>query len=93
MEQTCLSYRELNAQANRLAHYLVALGVQPEDRIALCLERSPAMLVGLARHPQGRRCRVPLDPAYPGERLQQMLATDAAPVLLLCDAAEALRVG
>ena len=60
--------------------------MQPEDRIALCLERCPRMLIGLLAILKAGGAYVPLDPAYPGERLQQMLA-DADPVLLLCDAA------
>ncbi|MGE6825804.1 condensation domain-containing protein, partial [Pseudomonas soli] len=42
-----LSYRELNVQANRLAHHLIALGVQPDDRVAICVERGLPLLVGL----------------------------------------------
>ncbi|WP_071837846.1 AMP-binding protein [Xenorhabdus nematophila] len=42
-----ISYDELNRRANRLAHHLIALGVQPDDRVAICLERSPKMVVGI----------------------------------------------
>ncbi|ALF89652.1 Linear gramicidin synthase subunit D (plasmid) [Ralstonia solanacearum] len=42
-----LTYAQLNAQANRLAHRLIALGVRPDTRVALCMERSVEMLVGL----------------------------------------------
>src|SRR6185312_8395860 len=84
-QQLSLSYRELNTQANRLAHHLIGLGVKPDDRIALCLERSPAMLIGLLGILKAGAAYVPLDPAYPCERLTQILS-DAAPQILLCDA-------
>ncbi|RMI15086.1 amino acid adenylation domain-containing protein, partial [Sinorhizobium meliloti] len=81
-----LSYGELNARANRLAHHLIGLGVRPDQPVAICLERSPAMVVGLLAILKAGGAYVPLDPAYPGHRLNQVLA-DAAPRLLLCDAA------
>ncbi|NUY36234.1 AMP-binding protein, partial [Paraburkholderia sp. JPY303] len=46
-ENERLSYGELNARANRLAHHLIALGVRPDQPVAICVERSPAMVVGL----------------------------------------------
>ncbi|UVK48966.1 DDE-type integrase/transposase/recombinase (plasmid) [Mesorhizobium sp. AR07] len=46
-EDERLSYGELNARTNRLAHHLIALGVKPDQPVAICLERSPAMVVGL----------------------------------------------
>jgi amino acid adenylation domain-containing protein len=84
-EQLSLSYRELNAQANRLAHHLIDLGVQPDDRIALCLERSAAMVIGLLAILKAGGAYVPLDPTYPSERLTRILS-DSAPRLLLTDA-------
>ncbi|WP_190285783.1 non-ribosomal peptide synthetase [Montanilutibacter psychrotolerans] len=81
-----LTYGQLNAQANRLAHYLVELGVKPDDRIALCAERSFAMVVGLLAILKAGGAYVPFDPAYSSARLTQIL-TDAAPVLVLSDAA------
>ncbi|MQU78322.1 amino acid adenylation domain-containing protein, partial [Sinorhizobium medicae] len=81
-----LSYGELNGRANRLAHHLIGLGVRPDQPVAICLERSPAMVVGLLAILKAGGAYVPLDPAYPGPRLNQVLA-DAAPRLLLCDAA------
>ncbi|NHB98701.1 non-ribosomal peptide synthetase, partial [Photorhabdus stackebrandtii] len=77
-----LSYGELNRCANQLAHHLIALGVQLDDRVAICVERSPAMVVGLLGTLKAGGAYVPLDPAYPTERLAYMLA-DAAPVVLL----------
>ncbi|WP_415843433.1 non-ribosomal peptide synthetase, partial [Xenorhabdus thuongxuanensis] len=84
-EDQILSYGELNHRANQLAHYLVALGVRPDDRVALCAERRPEMVVGLLAILKAGGAYVPLDPAYPAERLAYMLE-DAAPVALLTQA-------
>ncbi|WP_340608444.1 amino acid adenylation domain-containing protein [Xenorhabdus bharatensis] len=81
-EAKTLSYSELNRQANQLAHYLIELGVKPDDRVAICVERSPAMIVGILAILKAGGAYVPLDPAYPAERLAYML-TDAEPVVLL----------
>ncbi|MDC9603589.1 non-ribosomal peptide synthetase [Xenorhabdus griffiniae] len=81
-EDQILSYGELNHRANQLAHYLIALGVHPDDRVALCAERSLEMVVGLLAILKAGGAYVPLDPAYPSERLAYMLE-DAAPVALL----------
>ncbi|OKP02419.1 Amino acid adenylation [Xenorhabdus eapokensis] len=81
-EEQTLSYGELNHRANQLAHYLIAQGVRPDDRIALCVERNPEMVVGLLAILKAGAAYVPLDPAYPAERLTFML-DDAAPVALL----------
>ncbi len=85
-EEQALSYAELNARANRLAHRLIELGVKPEMRVAICIERSPAMVVGLLAILKAGGAYVPLDPAYPGERLTHILV-DAAPSILLADTA------
>jgi amino acid adenylation domain-containing protein len=81
-EDATLSYRELNRRANQLAHYLRELGVGPDERVAICLERSLEMVVGLLAVLKAGGAYVPLDPAYPAERLQYMLE-DSAPVVLL----------
>ncbi|WP_143749537.1 non-ribosomal peptide synthetase, partial [Caballeronia arvi] len=85
-EDDSLTYAQLNARANRLAHHLIALGVRPEDRVALCMERGIDMIVALMAILKAGGAYVPLDPAYPGERLSHIL-TDAAPLLLIADAA------
>ncbi len=77
-----MSYGELDDRANRLAHHLRSLGVGPEVRVALCLERSPGMIVGLLAILKAGGAYVPLDPAYPRERLDYLLADTAAPVLV-----------
>ncbi|MGH9969368.1 MAG: non-ribosomal peptide synthetase, partial [Pyrinomonadaceae bacterium] len=81
-EDATLSYGELNRRANQLAHYLRELGVGPDQRVAICLERSLEMMVGLLGVLKAGGAYVPLDPAYPAERLQYML-DDSAPVVLL----------
>ncbi|TDV60757.1 amino acid adenylation domain-containing protein, partial [Pseudomonas sp. LP_7_YM] len=85
-EGEALSYAELNARANRLAHQLVERGVGPDQRVAICVERSTAMVVGLMAILKSGGTYVPLDPAYPGDRLAYIL-TDTVPVLVLADAA------
>ncbi|WP_283846111.1 non-ribosomal peptide synthetase, partial [Bradyrhizobium cenepequi] len=87
-----LSYGELNARANRLAHHLIGRGVRPDQPVAICLERSPAMVVGLLAILKAGGAYLPLDPAYPSARLRQVL-DDAAPRLLLADAAGRAALG
>ncbi|MGA8529828.1 MAG: amino acid adenylation domain-containing protein, partial [Acidobacteriaceae bacterium] len=81
-EEQELSYAELNRRANQLAHYLRELGVKPDDRVALCVERGLEMIVSLLGVLKAGGAYVPLDPAYPVERLRFMLE-DSAPVALL----------
>ncbi|HEY0083939.1 MAG TPA: AMP-binding protein [Pyrinomonadaceae bacterium] len=69
-----LTYAELNRRANRLAHRLRRSGVGPEVPVALCMERSSLMMVGLLGILKAGGAYVPLDPAYPRERLAFMLA-------------------
>jgi len=85
-----LSYRELNAQANRLAHHLIALGVKPDDRVAICVERGLPLLVGLLAILKAGGAYVPLDPDYPAERLGHMLADSQPRALLVQQATRAL---
>src|SRR6266545_1462431 len=77
-----LSYAGLNEQANQLAHYLIGLGVKPDDRVGICVERSLGMVVGLLGILKAGGAYVPLDPAYPSERLRYML-NDSEPVAVL----------
>ncbi|REF28437.1 amino acid adenylation domain-containing protein [Xenorhabdus cabanillasii] len=77
-----LSYAELNRQANQLAHALIAAGVQPDDRVAICVERGVDMIAGLFGILKAGAGYVPLDPDYPTERLNYILS-DCAPKLLL----------
>ncbi|WP_175597195.1 non-ribosomal peptide synthetase [Peristeroidobacter soli] len=77
-----LTYRELNERSNRLARWLQARGVVPGALVALCMERSIAMVVGVLGIVKAGAAYVPLDPNYPPERLQAMLE-DAQPSLIL----------
>ncbi|WP_143825693.1 non-ribosomal peptide synthase/polyketide synthase [Nannocystis exedens] len=80
-----LTYRELDERSNQLAHHLRGLGVGPEVLVALCVERSLEMVVGLLAILKAGGAYVPLDPSYPQERLAFML-TDARPAVLLTQA-------
>jgi amino acid adenylation domain-containing protein len=77
-----LTYAELNARANQLAHHLQTLGVGPEVLVAICVERSLEMVIGLLGILKAGGAYLPLDPAYPKERLAFMLEDARALVLL-----------
>jgi amino acid adenylation domain-containing protein len=77
-----LTYDELNTRANQLAHYLRKSGVGPEVLVGICLERSLEMIVGLLGILKAGGAYLPLDPAYPKERLAFILQDTAVPVLL-----------
>ncbi|AJX40714.1 non-ribosomal peptide synthetase [Burkholderia pseudomallei] len=80
-----LSYAELNARANRLAHYLQGRGVGPGRLVALCAERGIEMVVGLLAILKAGGAYVPLDPAYASDRLRGIVQ-DSQPALVLADA-------
>jgi len=77
-----LSYRELNARANRLARQLVRLGVKPEVLVGICVERSAEMVVGMLAILKAGGAYVPLDPSYPPDRLSFMLRDSGVQVLV-----------
>ncbi|WP_193747035.1 non-ribosomal peptide synthetase, partial [Dickeya sp. NCPPB 3274] len=81
-EGQSLSYRELNEQANQLAHWLIELGVRPDQRVAIALERRPELIVALLATLKAGGAYVPIDPGYASQRLSDMLA-DSAPVALI----------
>jgi amino acid adenylation domain-containing protein len=77
-----LTYSQLNARANQLAHHLQGLGIGPEALIAICVERGLEMVVGLLAILKAGGAYVPMDPSYPQERLAYILK-DSAPAALL----------
>jgi amino acid adenylation domain-containing protein len=77
-----LTYQELNRRANQLAHHLQDLGVEPEVGVGICVERSLQMVAGLLGILKAGGAYIPLDPAYPKERLAFMLEDSQVPVLL-----------
>src|SRR5690606_23764253 len=81
-EGESLTYGELGARADALAVHLRALGVRPGVLVGLCVERTPAMLVGLLGTLKAGGAYVPLDPAFPADRLAFMLADSGASVLV-----------
>ncbi|KYC36596.1 non-ribosomal peptide synthetase [Scytonema hofmannii PCC 7110] len=82
LEEEQLTYSELNARANQLAHYLRAIGVGPEVLVGICTERSLDMVIGLLGILKVGGAYVPLDPTYPQERLSFILEETKVPVLL-----------
>ncbi|HEX4959209.1 MAG TPA: amino acid adenylation domain-containing protein, partial [Thermoanaerobaculia bacterium] len=81
-ERERITYRELMARAESLAGHLRNLGVGPEVRAGLCLERTPDLVAAIVGILQTGAAYVPLDPAYPQERLELMLADSGAQVLV-----------
>jgi surfactin family lipopeptide synthetase A len=81
-EERCLTYRELNRKSNQLAHFLQRLGVGPEVLVGIYVERSLEMVVGLLGILKAGGAFVPLDPAYPPERLTFMLEDAQVSVLV-----------
>ncbi|HEX9936859.1 MAG TPA: amino acid adenylation domain-containing protein [Longimicrobium sp.] len=77
-----VTYAELNARANRLAHHLRGLGVGADARVGICVERSVEMVVGLLAILKAGGAYVPLDASYPVDRLRNMVE-DSAPAVLL----------
>ncbi|MGC5831634.1 non-ribosomal peptide synthase/polyketide synthase [Ralstonia pseudosolanacearum] len=87
-----LSYRELDSQANRLAHRLIARGVVPDARVGLCVERGLPMVIGVLGILKAGGSYVPLDPSYPRDRLAYMLE-DSAPVAVVAQSGTRDRLG
>ena len=84
-----LTYAQLNSRANQLAWRLRELGVGPDVAVGLCVERSPEMVVGLLAILKAGGIYVPLDAAFPADRLAYMLGQVAAPVVLAHDSTAA----
>lgn len=77
-----ITYGELNHRANQLGRYLQAVGIGPEVTVAICADRSVATIVGMLAILKAGGAYMPLDPAYPQERIRLMMADTQAPVLL-----------
>jgi len=87
-----VTYTELNERANGLAHYLMSSGVQPGNPVAICVERSFAMIVSVLAILKAGGAYVPLDPAYTSERLRDILA-DASPIIVIADTPGRVAIG
>jgi amino acid adenylation domain-containing protein/non-ribosomal peptide synthase protein (TIGR01720 family) len=88
-----VSYGELDARANRLAWLLLARGVQPERVVAVLLPRSVEMVVAQLAITKAGGAFLPVDPAYPLERIRFMVADAGAAMVLTCSAASAVATG
>lgn len=78
-----MTYAQLNAIANHLAHVLIERGIQPEQNVGLCCRRAPALVVGILAILKAGAAYTPLDPDFPCERLNFQLEDAAAPVLIV----------
>ncbi|TQF01225.1 amino acid adenylation domain-containing protein [Kitasatospora acidiphila] len=87
-EDVSLTYAELNGRANRLARLLVGRGVRPESLVAVAMPRSAELVVALLAVLKAGGAYLPIDPAYPADRINYMLR-DAAPVLTITDGSTA----
>ena len=80
-----LSYYELNCRSNMLAHFLRSLGVGPGLAVAICLERGMDQMIAVLGVLKAGACYVPVDPAYPAERVSFLLEDCQAPVLIVSE--------
>ncbi|KAG0051214.1 hypothetical protein BGZ83_003999, partial [Gryganskiella cystojenkinii] len=85
-ERQSFTYKELNDRANKIAHHLIRLGVKPDSLVALCVDRSLAMIVSIVAIMKAGGAYVPLDPSYASDRLTNILS-DAAPLMLVANKA------
>ena len=79
---TSLTYQQLETQSNQLAHHLLTLGVQPDTFVAISVDRTAQMLIGLLGILKSGGAYLPLDPTFPAQRIQFMLADAQAPLLI-----------
>ncbi|MDQ2770678.1 MAG: amino acid adenylation domain-containing protein, partial [Bacteroidota bacterium] len=92
-EQESLSYRQLLARVNQLAHYLRRCGVGPQVLVGVCMPRKPELVISLLAILKAGGAYVPIDPAYPRERIQYMLDDSHAAVVLTTSSNQALLAG
>ncbi|KAF9271005.1 hypothetical protein BGZ68_004440, partial [Mortierella alpina] len=78
-----LTYSEMNARANRLAHHLIHLGVKPDSLVAICVDRSLPMLIGVMAILKAGGAYVPLDPAHASSRLLDILDDVQSSIVLV----------
>ena len=88
-EQEEITYQELNNRANQLAHYLQELGVQPETKVGIYLQRSPEAIIAVLATLKAGGAYVPLDPNYPSPRLEWMLSDSQVKVLVTTELLQA----
>ncbi len=81
-ENESLTYRELNEQSNQLAHYLKECGIEKEELIPICMERSVEMMVGILGILKVGGAYVPIDPNFPKERIQFLVQDTNAKIIL-----------
>jgi len=81
-EEEQLTYKELNARSNRLAHYLQKQGIKADTLVPVCIERSVEMVVGILGILKAGGAYVPVDPEYPADRISYMLEDTGAKVVL-----------
>ncbi len=81
-QESCLSYAQLDKQSDQLAQHLIEQGVKPGERLGLCFDRSPQMVVAMLAIFKSGAAYVPLDPAQPNERLSYMLNDAGVSVVL-----------
>ncbi len=81
-EAQSLTYAELNARANRVAHVLIQMGITPDTPVALCTRRGPHLLIGALGILKAGGAYVPMDPTYPADRLAHFLTDSQAPVIV-----------
>ena len=84
-QQQQLTYRELDNRANQLANYLQTLGIKPDALVGICIDRCLEMVVGILGVLKAGGAYIPLDPAYPQERLSHMLDDSGVSVLLTAE--------
>ncbi len=81
-EEEELTYKQLNSKSNQLAHYLIEQGVKPDSLVAICVDRSLDMMIGLLAILKAGGAYVPIDPTYPEDRIKHMLDDTQAKLLL-----------
>lgn len=89
-EETGLSYRQLNEKANQFAHYLVTCGLQIEEPVAVCMDRSLEMVIVLLGVLKAGGAYVPIDPNYPQKRVEYMLTDAKAPIVVTSKSREGI---